>query len=443
MNTKSDKERIISSRMAKRGVLKRDIEFFLSAWRDMEKEEEKTDWQQIRPVADTDVFSLITAQEEEKARLEQLGTENLGRCAIVKLNGGRSTTMGGHKPKCMVEAKDGLSFLDIVMGQIMAANDANGVEMPLVLMNSFFTDHITEKIIGRTPLIIMNFIQNEYPRIKTEDLMPLDTGHDEDWCPGGHGDFYTSLSGSGLLESLLKLDYHYVFISNIDNLSAEVSPLILGKMIDDNLDFVMEVTRKTAADVKGGAPVYYKDQLSLLEIAQVPEENIDDFQNIDRFCYFNTNNLWVDLRSLKTALDTNQLNLPIILNRKNICDTDIIQIETAMGAGIQCFNNPGIVEVPRNRFAPVKKLSDLFMLQSDLYVMNDQYQIRKNPNRDPNLPPMPAITFHSGFPAGNELKNGFVDPSSVSLLGANSFTVGGDVVVEKDLVVTGDLVIEE
>jgi len=76
------------------------------------------------------------------------------------------------------------------------------------------------------------------------------------------------------------------------------------------------------------------------------------------------------------------LNLPIIQNRKNICGTDIIQIETAMGAGLQCFTNPGLVEVPRSRFTPIKKMEDLSVLQSDLYILNEDYQIQKSPEKN-------------------------------------------------------------
>ncbi len=438
----NDIEKIIHRRMTRRGIGERDIAFFLQAWRNMHNPVEKLSWEDVQPASPDAVISLPGRQADEWRQLHQLGLAHMHRCAIVKLNGGRSTTMGGAVPKCMVTAKDGKSFLDIALGQIMAANDRYGVEMPLVLMNSFFTDHVTEKIVGRTPLIIMNFIQNEYPRIRADNLMPLDTGREDDWCPSGHGDFFTSLFGSGLLDNLLWLGFRYVFISNIDNLAAEISPLILGRMVAGNHDSMMEVTRKTPADVKGGAPVKYRDRLTLLELAQVPDEYQDDFQDIGQYRYFNTNNLWVDLKALRSLLVDNRLQLPVMLNRKHICDTDIIQIETAMGAGLQSFERPGLVEVPRNRFAPVKKMSDLFLLQSDLFTLNAACQIRRNPQRSKTLPEMPQVEFHSDFPAGNELERSFADPAAVSMLAAESLTVGGNVYFEKDVTIRGHAVVE-
>ncbi len=370
-------EAIVARRMERRGLKKRDVEFFISAWRKMGSRQAPVDWSSIEPATGEQVFVLPEKSSEEYASLHETGVASLSRCAILKLNGGRATSMGGTMPKCMVEVRDGKSFLDIIMGQIMAANDRHGIEMPLVLMNSFFTDHVTEKIVGKTPLIIMNFIQNEYPRILENSLLPMDTGTDDDWCPSGHGDFFSSIEGSGQLDTLLELGFEYVFISNIDNLSAEVSPLILGKMVSGGHDFMMEVTRKTEKDVKGGAPVWKNGHPTLLEIAEVPEENIAQFQNIEKFKYFNTNNLWVDLRAIKKLLVENRLQLPIIQNRKNIGGKDIIQIETAMGAALQCFSNPGLVEVPRDRFSPVKKNEDLEILRSDLYTMNADFQLRR------------------------------------------------------------------
>lgn len=41
-----------------------------------------------------------------------------------------------------------------------------------------------------------------------------------------------------------------------------------------------------------------------------------------------------------------------------------------MGAAIECFPGAGAVCVPRSRFAPVKKCSDLFLLRSDAYTIN-------------------------------------------------------------------------
>jgi UDP-N-acetylglucosamine pyrophosphorylase len=93
--------------------------------------------------------------------------------------------------------------------------------------------------------------------------------------------------------------------------------------------------------------------------------------------FFNTNNLWVRLDMLKTLMDSRGgfVPLPTILNSKTVdpqidASTKVWQLETAMGAAIECFPGAGAVCVPRSRFAPVKKCSDLFLLRSDAYTIN-------------------------------------------------------------------------
>ena len=54
---------------------------------------------------------------------------------------------------------------------------------------------------------------------------------------------------------------------------------ILQHMIDTQAEFLMEVTDKTKADVKGGTLIDYDGSIRLLEIAQVPSEHVEDFKS--------------------------------------------------------------------------------------------------------------------------------------------------------------------
>lgn len=70
---------------------------------------------------------------------------------------------------------------------------------------------------------------------------------------------------------------------------------LLGPETEHSIEFVMEVTDKTRADVKGGTLIQYENKLRLLEIAQVPNEHVDDFKSVKTFKFFNTNNIWAKL----------------------------------------------------------------------------------------------------------------------------------------------------
>ena len=53
----------------------------------------------------------------------------------------------------------------------------------------------------------------------------------------------------------------------------------------------------------------------------------------------------------------------------------VFQLETAMGAAIECFDNAGAIVVPRTRFAPVKTTSDLLAVRSDAYKLTADWLI--------------------------------------------------------------------
>src|SRR4029078_2828389 len=100
--------------------------------------------------------------------------------------------------------------------------------------------------------------------------------------------------------------------------------------------------------------------------AQCPDESMDAFQDIERHRYFNANNLWLRLRSLKDVLDRTEavLGLPMIANEKPVDPADpsspkVVQLETAMGAALAVFDAAQVVRVPRARFVPVKTTGDL------------------------------------------------------------------------------------
>jgi UTP--glucose-1-phosphate uridylyltransferase len=107
-------------------------------------------------------------------------------------------------------------------------------------------------------------------------------------------------------------------MSNADNLGAVADAKILNYMIEKKIPFLIEVTAKTAADVKGGTLYEQEGRLKLLEIAQVPDEYIEEFCSPQKFSVFNTNNIWMNLVALEEKMQEVPLNLNVIVNRKTI-----------------------------------------------------------------------------------------------------------------------------
>jgi UTP--glucose-1-phosphate uridylyltransferase len=320
--------------------------------------------------------------------LEDLGdvedADALDATVILKLNGGLGTSMGMTKAKSLLEVKDGMTFLDVIARQVLDARERLGARLPLVLMNSFATREDSLEALERVPELASDvpadFVQSKEPKIREDDGQPVEWPDNPglEWAPPGHGDVYPSLAGSGMLDALLERGYRYLFMSNSDNLGAVLDPRILSWIAREEIPFLSEVCDRTEADRKGGHLAVRRSGggLVLRETAQVPDEDADAFSDTTRHTYFNTNNLWVDLRALRSLMESQDgvLGLPMIVNRKTVDPNDsgstpVIQLETAMGAAVGVFEGARALRVPRERFAPVKTTSDLLVLRSDAYEL--------------------------------------------------------------------------
>ncbi|OGS35116.1 MAG: UTP--glucose-1-phosphate uridylyltransferase [Elusimicrobia bacterium RIFOXYB2_FULL_49_7] len=381
--------------------------------------------------------------------LAEAGRQALSKAVLIKLNGGLGTGMGLDKAKSLLVVKNGLSFLDIIAQQAMRAG------VPLVLMNSFSTRNDSLDALRKYPALFngplpLDFLQHKALKINQADFQPVTCpiSPELEWYPPGHGDLYTALLTSGILDKLLDAGCEYAFVSNADNLGASLNTAILGFFAVHGLPFMMECASRTDADKKGGhlARSLADGRLLLRESAQCPDTDLDDFQNIRKHRYFNTNNLWVNLLALKKLLTDKQgvLGLPMIRNSKtadprNSGSTPVYQLETAMGSAISVFPNAGAVCVPRERFAPVKSNSDLLAVRSDAYLLNEDYQVVINPKRERG----PLVVdldnkvyklidhFEARFPQG-----------APSLINCERLTVKGDVCFGAQVTVSGSVTIE-
>src|SRR4051794_29312997 len=395
----------------------------------------------IEPVEDVTSFEDLDAEDGP-----------LDRAVVLKLNGGLGTSMGMTHAKSLIEAKDGLTFLDVIARQVAALRSRAGAEVPLVLMNSFATRDDSLEALSSHPEIASSvpadFVQHKEPKLLVDSLEPVSWEADPslEWCPPGHGDLYTALLTSGMLDALLDGGFHYAFLSNSDNLAAVLEPRVLAWIAREEIPFVMEVTDRTEMDRKGGHIAQRGDRFLLRETAQTPDEDLDALQDIGRHKYVNTNNLWVDLRVLRELLSERSgvLGLPLIVNEKTVDPGDksspeVFQLETAMGAAVGVFEGARPLRVPRSRFSPVKSTEDLLALRSDAYVLTEDATVALDPRRE-QRPPVIDLDddhykrlrdFEARFPHG-----------APSLVECERLSVEGDVTFGRDVVVRGTVTVE-
>jgi UTP--glucose-1-phosphate uridylyltransferase len=428
------------AKMREAGQPEEAIRAFASAYRRLESgESAMLPSAELEPAGDVDTLE----------RLPEADADALDRVAVVKLNGGLATTMGLRTPKSLVEARDGRSFLDIIIGNTLALRQRYGVRLPLVLMNSQATQRDTMPALESRPDLDTglptHFLQSMEPKIDAESHEPESWPADPalEWAPPGHGDVYGSLRSSGTLDALLDHGFRYAMISNADNLGATPDARIAGHLERGEIPFLMEVVEGTEADRKGGHIARRRSdgQLVLRETAQTPPEDEESFRDYRRWRYYNTNSLWIDLRVLKDRLDESDgvLELPLIINRKTVDPRDstspaVIQLESAMGAAIGSFKGAQLLCVPRTRFVPVKTTDDLLVLRSDVYTLSDEFVVSPVPERVGNLPYVELDPdfykllddFEKRFPAGPP-----------SLREAQRLIVHGDVTFEEGVRVRG------
>ena len=396
---------------------------------------------ELEPLPDLPRLEDLPTPSESAAR------QVLDRLVVVKLNGGLGTSMGLSGPKSLLQVKPGRSFLDIIATQVLALREQYGARLPLMLMDSPSTRGPSLQALAAAGVrengpVPLDFLQGREPKLRESDHFPVEWPQNPqlEWCPPGHGDLYTALAASGTLDALLDAGVRWCFVSNADNLGALPDARLAAWVADEGVPFAMEAVRGTAADRKGGHLAISRGRTVLRETAQVPPGDAS-FTDVERWRYYNTNNLWIDLQALRElqAAEPGGPALPLIVNRKTVDPSDlssppVLQLETAMGAAIGSIEGARAVHVPRVRFAPVKTTDDLLVVRSDAYELTPSGALEA---RFEGAPPVVALDkelyrflpgFERRFPAG-----------APSLRRCERLTVQGDVEFGADVVVEGSV----
>lgn len=380
-------------------------------------------------------------------------TQALGQTAMIRLNGGLGTSMGLDRAKTMLPLRDGMTFLEIIIAQVLHTRRTTGARLPLILMNSFRTRADAQEVFANHPQLPvdglpLDFVQNMVPKIDAATLAPVEWPADPtlEWCPPGHGDIYPKLHDSGLGDQLLEQGYRYLFCANGDNLGATADGRIAAWFAASGAPYAAEVCPRTPADVKGGHIVRRRSdgQLILRETAQTAPEELKYFTDGELHPYAHTNNLWLNLAALKATLDEQEglLRLPLIRNQKTVDPADptsprVYQLETAMGAAIGSFAGAAALVVGRDRFLPVKTTNDLLVMSSDAYQMGADAIPRL---RSAQAPLVDLDPNYYKFIADYQQRFAHGVPS---LLAATSFQVRGDWSFEAGVRVQGEVALAD
>lgn len=428
----------LSGSLAHRGLAPAFIATFVHYYRQfLHGATGKIPWNEIAPLTPDDLVEMTTLSSTSR---HKRGQELLDRLVVLKLNGGLGTTMALDATKSLIEAREGRSFLQLTLDHVRWARERYRARLPLLLMNSERTQRDTsinlETVIGGDD-VPLQFLQHTVPRFDRQTKAMLDLSDEvENWAPFGHGDLYGALFLSGTLSSLLSDGYRWAFVSNSDNLAATIEPAILEYLELSGVDFAIEVTPKTGADIKGGILARWRDRLALIERTQIDESDGANFEDRRNFPDFNTNNVWWRLDALNRHLEQGHFPLPLIVNPKMVQGRDAVQLEIAMGSAVSCFDNAIAIRVPRTRFTPVKTTSDLLWIRSNCFIVGEDSSLRRVISSAEDT--QPTILLDARFYASlNDFNLRF--PFPVKLQSCRSLRVEGNVFFAEDTEFIGDV----
>jgi UTP--glucose-1-phosphate uridylyltransferase len=313
----------------------------------------------LEPPADADLTALPGPGEpgHEAARAAGVDALRRGEVAQVVLAGGMATRFGGVV-KAVLEAVDGMSFLEAKLSQTSALERALDATVPVALMTSFATDeaileHVEERGLGG-PLLFHQFVSL---RLEPSGELFRDSDGAVSLYAPGHGDLFRALRESGTFAAFRDHGVRVVTVSNVDNLGARVDPVVVGAHLLAGRPLTCEVARKEG-DV-GGAPLRVDGKLQLVEGPRFPP-TFDQ----ERVPVFNTNTALVELDALEADNDLSWLYVV-----KDVEGRDAVQLERLYHE-LSAFVPTTYLEVPRRgprgRFLPIKTPADLELEQEAL-----------------------------------------------------------------------------
>jgi UTP--glucose-1-phosphate uridylyltransferase len=301
------------------------------------------------------VESLERLTPAERAELDRAGREAIarGRVAVAVLNGGMATRFGGDV-KGIVEAVAGRTFLEIKLAQARRLGP-----VPFLIMNSFATHSRSLEFLAGRGLAreVDVFLQGISLRLTPRgEAMQDDEGRVSLYAPG-HGDFPDALVTSGLAARLAERGVEHVLLSNIDNLGAELDPVLIGLHLARGRALTAELAPTAPGDV-GGAPAFVEGRLEMVEGFRFPP-GVD----ATRLPYLATNTFVISRRLLEA-----RHSLTWFYVEKQVEGRAAVQMERLVNE-LSRFVETSYVVTPRGgpkgRFFPIKTREDLERLRAD------------------------------------------------------------------------------
>ncbi|XP_052192369.1 UTP--glucose-1-phosphate uridylyltransferase-like isoform X2 [Diospyros lotus] len=336
----------------------------------------------------------------------------LDKLVVLKLNSGLGTEIGFDGPKSVIEICNGQTFLDLIVNQIESINSKHECNIPLILLNSIRTHDATLKVVEKYSKrnIDINTLceRQSHPVNKQDSKNELDFDHQE---------LFLSLKNSGTLDALLLQGKEYILVVKSDNFGAVIDSKILNHLIQNRIQYCMEVIPNISSDFEGSILHSHEGEFQLSDIAQMPQKH-----SLEKFKLLDTGNLWMNLKAVKRLFETDALTVESYPVSKKVSDDEILLQDRRATSAMRFFHRTIGVNVPQSRFQPLMATSDLLLVQSDLYTYAEGILTRNNARVKPANP---SIELGREFEKLSNFRSRF--KSIPSIIELDSLKVTGDV----------------
>ncbi|MCZ6688425.1 MAG: UDPGP type 1 family protein [Planctomycetota bacterium] len=230
----------------------------------------------IRSLAAMDAVTRRAAREEGERAIRA------GQVACYMVAGGQATRLGIDGPKGTVEVGpvSRKSLFRLHAEKILAASIRYSTEIPWLLLTSDATDRETREFFEREgnfglgPAQVRFLLQGSLPAFTPDGRILMKTRSEIFMGPDGHGGAIHALSGSGLLDDLLKEGTDVLSYFQVDNpLAPPIDPVFIGLHRLEGAEVSSKVAEKTDPEEKVGVFALRDGSLTVVEYTEISDED--------------------------------------------------------------------------------------------------------------------------------------------------------------------------
>lgn len=242
----------------------------------------------VLEIEDKDISNLEAIDKEKinKEKYKEIGIEQIkqGKLAVCSMAGGQGTRLGFDGPKgtYLLELDKPTSIFEIEVNKLKAAKEKYGIYIYWYIMTSIQNHEETIKFFEKNQYFnypkdhIIFFNQGELPLLDKNGKIVLKDKSNIFMAPDGNGGIFKALGEEGIITHMKDHKIEYLAIGNVDNILIRmVDPIILGLIMEKNVELASKSFMKPSPDGKWGVFCKINGKPRVIEYIEIPKELLE------------------------------------------------------------------------------------------------------------------------------------------------------------------------